>query len=171
MFLISSGSCFILENVQAFHRKQFSTQMSTRKEKSTRNLWLALWRAALRGFGLESLVLLSGRWSGPRLRLDASELCLDQLCLVQTLVQRARLHQLIVPPLGDNPAVIHHDNYVGGNDGAEPVGNYKAGSPPHYFFDSPVNFGFAVCIDLAGRLVKNQNRLVFQNRSGYDNSL
>ena len=73
--------------------------------------------------------------------------------------------------LGDNSAVIHYNYHIGGNDSTESVGNYETGPVPHNFLDGPVNFGFAVGINLTGGLIENQNCRVLQNRSGYNNSL
>ena len=57
--------------------------------------------------------------------------------------------------IGDDAAFIDDDDAVGGDDGAEPMRDQKAGSTFHDFLQRIVDLEFAVGIDLAHRLVED----------------
>jgi len=71
----------------------------------------------------------------------------------------------------NDPSIIHDYYYVRCDNGAESVSDDKTGSILHDFLDGVVNFSFAVGIDLACSLVKNQNRRILQDRPGDNDSL
>src|SRR5512133_4151916 len=82
-------------------------------------------------------------------RHEASRSGLDQLCLVQSLIHRAGSDQFFVPALSDDLPIMHYDDHVGRDDGAEPVSDHERRPASHDGLDRLVDLAFAFGVDLA----------------------
>ena len=71
----------------------------------------------------------------------------------------------------DDLAAIHDQDDVGGEDGAEAVGDDDAGAVRHDLFERVLNQRLGLAIEAAGGFVQHQNARVFQDDAGNRQSL
>ena len=71
----------------------------------------------------------------------------------------------------DDTALIHHQDHVGGQDGAEPVGDDQAGAFLHNPLQGLLNEGLALAVEIAGGFVQYQDARIFENDPGNGNPL
>lgn len=62
--------------------------------------------------------------------------------------------------------LIHHQNDISSQNGAEAVGYYQAGAAPHNPLQRLLDQGLALTIEAAGGLVQNQDTRIFENDPG-----
>ncbi len=81
-----------------------------------------------------------------------------ELPFVELLIRFARSQQIVVLSLADNAPAIHHNDRIGAQNGIEAVGNDEGGAFVQHALNRLLNQVFALGIDLARRLVENQDR-------------
>lgn len=64
----------------------------------------------------------------------------------------------------NNLAAIHHQDPVGVDHGAQPMRDHDRGPAAPVFFERLKNALLSRAVKIAGRLVENQNRRVFEQR-------
>ena len=70
-----------------------------------------------------------------------------------------------------DPPLIHDQNLIGISHGCEPVGDHYHGFAPDKFGQGLLHLLFIFRVKAGGGLIKNDDRRVFQNRSGNGNPL
>ena len=86
-------------------------------------------------------------------------------------VQRAGGQQLLLLPMGGNPATFHHNNVVRAGHRAQPVGNDDQRLALRQPGDSLLNDRLILRVDAGGGLVENDDRGILQHGEGNGNGL
>src|SRR5258705_13727007 len=97
---------------------------------------------------------------------EAPVLRREKLALVQLPVSGTGFHELIVFSLADDFAAVHDDDAVGGEYGAEAVGDDEGGALVHEAFYGLLDEVLAFGVHLAGGFVENQNRGLAEDGAG-----
>src|SRR4051812_1477874 len=85
------------------------------------------------------------------------DLLAPELELVEPLIQPAQPEErAVASPFPDLP-VLHDQDLVRMQNGAQPMGYDDAGSPGHELGDGQLDLRLRLCIDRAGSLVQNQD--------------
>lgn len=98
---------------------------------------------------------------------EESVRCLiGKLRTVESCIGAVLFEQLLMGSAFDDVAMIHDENQIRIQNGAQAVSDDKAGSVFHHIVNSGLQFLFEPGVDRAGRLVENENLRIFENRSG-----
>ena len=71
----------------------------------------------------------------------------------------------------DDPAAVHHQDQVGGQDGAQAVGDDDAGAPGHDALERVLDQRFGLAVQVAGGLVQHQDARVLEDHAGQGDAL
>ena len=88
-----------------------------------------------------------------------------KLAVVEREVDAARGHQDIVRTLLDDSALVHHDDGVGVADCREAVRDHETGATMTKLRHGLLDQDFSTGIDVARRLVEDEDALVRQKRA------
>ena len=94
-----------------------------------------------------------------------------ELQIVEALVEAGVLEQLGVLADLDDLAVLHHNNFVSLQDGAEPMGDDEGGAAGHQARHRVLNETFAFGVERAGGLIEDEESRIFQDRAGDGDAL
>ena len=87
------------------------------------------------------------------------------------MIETAGTHEILVSPALDDAAGVHQQNQVGAAYGGEPMGDHERGSSGKQRGDRRLNELLALCIEVAGGLVEDQDLGRRTNRPGYGQAL
>ena len=85
---------------------------------------------------------------------------------IETVVLAPLGHQLLVGAALPDTSVVDHQDPVGGTDGTQTVGHYKAGPARQHRLDGVLDKGLRLGVDAAGGLVQNEYLRVRQQDPG-----
>src|SRR5215469_4946649 len=88
-----------------------------------------------------------------------------KLAVIQVGIEAILRQQLLVSPLLDDRAMIHHQDQIRVPNGGEPVSNYKARPASHQLGHRLLDLYLCPGIHTTGRLVQNQDLRISQERA------
>ena len=91
---------------------------------------------------------------------------LGQALLDDLAVELGALEQLLVVAVGDDPAVVEHDDLIGQRDRGEAVGDDEGGAPGHRLVERELDLLLGRGVDRGGGVVEDQHARVGEQRAG-----